>query len=161
MGLSCGGKPVARYQSEPLTTNHHHTEDLFLCSFVFLISCWQRPSLLSLTAVSPHHALISPAIAGHDTDRSNGSGGPLHRHRIPAGHHRLTIPCRVRPSDHGTAFGLVDWSPSSHIRSSSSFLLEHRCIRAHQAGSSPRHPAGHSPLQQPAVLPIVGVNVFW
>jgi hypothetical protein len=86
-------------------------------------------------------------MPGHDTDRSNGSGGPsLHRHRILAGYHRLTIPCRVRPSDHGTAFGLVDWSPSSHIRSSSSssFLLEHRCIRAHQAGSircSPRHPA--------------------
>jgi hypothetical protein len=26
-------------------------------------------------AVSPHHTLISPTIPGHDTDRSNGSGG--------------------------------------------------------------------------------------
>jgi hypothetical protein len=44
-------------------------------------------------AVRHHHTLISPAMHGHDTDRSNGSGGSsLNRHRIPVGHSPAPAP---------------------------------------------------------------------
>jgi alkylated DNA nucleotide flippase Atl1 len=44
-------------------------------------------------AVSQHNTLISPAMQGHDTDRSDGSGGSsLQRHRTPAGHSQAPAP---------------------------------------------------------------------
>jgi hypothetical protein len=44
-------------------------------------------------AVRHHHTLILPAMQGHDTDRSNESGGSsLHRHRIPVGHSPAPAP---------------------------------------------------------------------
>jgi hypothetical protein len=53
MGWVCAGEKgknfVARHLIRTSTNHHHHTEDLFSFALSFLISCWQRPSLLTLT----------------------------------------------------------------------------------------------------------------